>query len=103
VNQNPMNRHEPLNPLNRVMHADRMTTSRRDFLFTSGAALGAAALPAWALELEAAEAAAIDKRELADVALTEARRLGASYTDIRINVAGTGEGRHFARGPDWRR
>lgn len=60
-------------------------TTRRDFLLTSGLAVGATALPPWALELEAAEAAAIDKRKLADAALTTAKRLGASYADIRIN------------------
>ncbi len=62
-----------------------MTASRRDFLVTSGLALGATALPPWALELEAQQAAAIDKRKLAGVALAEAKRLGASYADIRIN------------------
>jgi len=59
--------------------------SRRDFLKVTGAALGAAALPPWVLELEAAEAAAVDKAKLADAALATARRAGATYADIRIN------------------
>jgi len=58
--------------------------SRREFLVTSGAALGAAALPGWVLELEAAEAAAVDRGKLADAALGLAKQLGASYADIRI-------------------
>ncbi len=62
-----------------------MASSRRDFLKTSGVALGTAALPSWVLELEAAEAAAVDKRKLAAVAISTAKRLGASYADIRIN------------------
>lgn len=62
-----------------------MSASRRKFLVTSGWVTGAALLPPWALELEAQEAAAIDRNKLADVALTEARRLGANYADIRIS------------------
>src|SRR2546422_5544934 len=59
--------------------------SRREFLKASGLALGAAAVPAWVLELEAAEAEAVDKGKLADAALSAARTLRASYADIRIN------------------
>jgi len=59
--------------------------SRRKFLKRSGLALGAAALPAWLLEREEAQAAAIDKRALSDLALTLARQAGATYADIRIN------------------
>ncbi len=62
-----------------------MSNSRRDFLKSSGLALGAAALPAWVLEREAAEARAIDKQKLADAAISTARSLGASYADFRIN------------------
>jgi TldD protein len=58
--------------------------SRRDFLKISGATLGAAALPPWVLELEAAENAAVNRMKLADVALATARDLGAAYADIRI-------------------
>jgi len=59
--------------------------SRREFLKVSGLAMGAAAVPAWLLELEAAEAEAVDKGKLADAALSAARTLRASYADIRIN------------------
>ncbi len=62
-----------------------MPASRRSFLKASGLALGAATLPPWLIELEAAEAAAVDKGKLAAMALSEARALGASYADIRIN------------------
>jgi len=60
-------------------------SSRRKFLSTSGLALGAAALPSWVLEREAAEAAAIDRDALAEAALVVAKRAGATYADIRIN------------------
>ncbi|MGH9966231.1 MAG: TldD/PmbA family protein [Pyrinomonadaceae bacterium] len=69
-----------------------MTTSRRDFIKTAGLAAGVAALPsslpAWIGEVDAAEtavAAAVDKNALADIALSTARKLGATYADIRIN------------------
>jgi len=63
-----------------------MKATRRDFLKMAGLAAGAAAtLPAWVYEVEAAQAAAVDKNRLADVALSTAKRLGASYADIRIN------------------
>ncbi len=60
-------------------------SSRRKFLKSSGLALGAAALPAWILEREEAQAAAIDRDALADIALSVAKRAGATYADIRIN------------------
>src|ERR1700742_3866519 len=68
-----------------------MTTSRRDFLRTAGIATGAIALadlPSWISDVVAAEAAAtagVDKNALADVALSTAKKLGATYADIRIN------------------
>lgn len=64
-----------------------MTNSRRDFLKTTGLTLTAAALPAWVFEQEAAASAMLDqnKNRLADIALSTARRLGATYADIRIN------------------
>src|SRR5712691_7781534 len=62
-----------------------MPSSRREFLKATGVALGAAALPPWVVELEAAEAAAVDKGRLAEVALSAAKALGASYVDIRVN------------------
>src|SRR5687768_17589543 len=64
-----------------------MTFSRRDFIKTAGIALGAASLPSWVYHAEAADAvyAEVNKDALADAALATAKRLGASYADIRIN------------------
>jgi TldD protein len=70
-----------------------MESSRRNFLKSSGLALGVTALgvggaellPDWVLELDAAEAAAVDKEKLAGVALAAAKSAGATYADIRIN------------------
>ena len=62
-----------------------MKSSRRDFLKTTGLVCGMASLPSWVLEAEAAEAVAIDKNKLADVAISHAKKLGATYADIRIN------------------
>lgn len=62
-----------------------MNFSRRAFLKTTGLACSAAVLPAWVVEMEAAEAASVDREALADAALTRARALGASYADIRIS------------------
>jgi len=64
-----------------------MEFSRRDFLKTSAIAVGAAALPVWALDAQAAAAVWYDvnKDGLADAALATAKKLGASYADIRIN------------------
>jgi TldD protein len=68
-----------------------MTTSRRDFLKTASVAAGAVSLPAlpsWISNVIANEEAAangIDKNALAEIALSTARKLGASYADIRIN------------------
>ena len=62
-----------------------MKPSRRHFLKTTGLVCGAASLPSWIVETQAAEAAAINKDKLADVALPLAKKLGATYADIRIN------------------
>ena len=69
-----------------------MTTSRRNFLKTASVAAGVvvlpSSLPSWIRDIDAAEAeaaAAVDKNALADIALNTAKRLGASYADIRIN------------------
>ncbi len=62
-----------------------MTFTRRHFLKTAGLVCGAAALPPSVLELEAAEAAAVNKDELAAAAMARAKKLGASFADIRIN------------------
>lgn len=64
-----------------------MEFSRRDFIKTSAVAVGAAALPVWALNAEAANAfwAEVNKDALADAALATAKKAGATYADIRIN------------------
>ena len=62
-----------------------MIHSRRHFLKTVGFGVGAAAVPGWIVVPEFAQAAEVEKDELADVALTAAKSLGASYADIRIN------------------
>jgi len=64
-----------------------MGFSRRDFIKTAGLAVGATALPVWALNSEAANALWADAKKdaLADAALATAKKLGASYADIRIN------------------
>jgi TldD protein len=62
-----------------------MKSTRRDFLKTTGLVCGAVSWPSWVLETEAAEAAALDKNKLADVALARAKKLGATYADIRVN------------------
>ena len=63
-----------------------MNSSRREFLKTTALVCSAASLPAWVFETEAAAAAAgIDRNKLADIAISRARRLGATYADIRIN------------------
>src|ERR1041385_4567876 len=62
-----------------------MRIPRRDFLKATGFACGAASLPLWILQAEAAAPAAIDRNQLADIALSRARKLGATYADIRVN------------------
>src|SRR6266496_2076262 len=62
-----------------------MNTSRREFLKTTALVCSAASLPAWVFEAEAAAAAGIDKNQLADIAIARAKKLGATYADIRIN------------------
>lgn len=64
-----------------------MSSSRRDFLKTAGLTLGAVAFAPWILEAEAATTAFYqdNKHKLADLALSTAKKLGASYADIRIN------------------
>jgi TldD protein len=62
-----------------------MRIPRRDFLKATGFACGAASLPSWILQAEAAAAAAVDRNQLADIALSRARKLGATYADIRVN------------------
>lgn len=64
-----------------------MTISRRDFLKTTGLALGTLAIPSWAYsaDLTSRELPDFDREKLADAALSIARRNGATYADIRIN------------------
>jgi TldD protein len=64
-----------------------MSSSRREFLKDMTLTFGALSLPSWVFEREAAaaEMLAAEKNRLADLALAEAKRLGASYADIRIN------------------
>jgi TldD protein len=62
-----------------------METSRRDFLKTTSLACGAASLPGWVIEVEAAAAAALDREQLAHLAIARAKKLGVTYADIRIN------------------
>src|SRR6188474_42461 len=63
-----------------------MTFSRRDFIKTGSTALGLAVLPAWAYQGPGdAVAVDINKDAFADAALATAKKLGASYADIRIN------------------
>src|SRR5258706_15181209 len=61
-----------------------MNTSRREFLKTTALVCSAVSLPEWAFKAEAA-AAGIDKNKLADIAISRAKKLGATYADIRIN------------------
>ncbi|MBA3352917.1 MAG: TldD/PmbA family protein [Blastocatellia bacterium] len=64
-----------------------MTFSRRDFIKTASIALGAVTVPTWVYDAQAATGYFIDvnKDSLADAALATAKKLGASYADIRIN------------------
>ena len=65
-----------------------MKFSRREFIKTAGLTLGALTLPSWVYHAEAYTgefAANVDKDALADAALNTAKKLGASYADIRIN------------------
>lgn len=64
-----------------------MTFSRREFITSASVALGAAALPSWVYHAHASVPgfAEVKKDVLADAALETAKRLGASYADVRIN------------------
>src|SRR5436190_7543821 len=61
-----------------------MTTTRREFIKATGLTVGALALPVWSRSA-AAELTAYDKSDLADLAISTAKKLGATYADIRIN------------------
>jgi len=64
-----------------------MSFSRRDFIKTAAIALGATSLPSWVYDAHATTGACLDvnKNNLADAALATAKKLGATYADIRIN------------------
>lgn len=64
-----------------------MTISRRDFIRSTGLALGTIAVPRWVYSARIGEFRefSVDKDSLADTALREAKKLGAEYADIRIN------------------
>jgi len=64
-----------------------MTISRRDFIRNTALAMGTTVVPAWLHTATLGGEARIlgDKDSLADIALSEARKGGASYADIRIN------------------
>lgn len=65
----------------------KMTFSRRDFVKTAGIAFGAVTLPSWVYSAQPTVPAftEVNKDALADAALVTAKKLGASYADIRIN------------------
>jgi len=62
-----------------------MHFNRRAFLRTTSLACGAAALGDFDWQTQASELAAVNKQELADLAIKRARKLGATYADLRIN------------------
>src|ERR1043165_1781972 len=62
-----------------------MQITRREFLKGACASCGVLGLAPWYLEAEIAEAAKVNKHDLAELALTEAKKAGATYADIRIN------------------
>lgn len=64
-----------------------MTISRREFLKTTGIALGIAAIPSWAYsaDLNSETLPVFDNANLGEAAMSLAKKLGAEYADIRIN------------------
>jgi len=64
-----------------------MPSERREFLKAAGGALGAMAVAPWVLEAEAAQAELVTRvrGSVADAVLAAARRLGASYADVRVS------------------
>ena len=62
-----------------------MTFNRRTFLQRTSVVCGAVALHDWDWQAAAAETASVDKDYLADLAISQAKKLGATYADIRIN------------------
>jgi len=64
-----------------------MTFSRRDFIKVAGLSLGAMTVPSWLHDAYAMNVRVpdVNKDSLADAALATAKKLGATYADIRIN------------------
>ena len=64
-----------------------MTFSRREFIKAAGAALGAVTLPSWIYGAGPINASFldVDRDKVADAALATAKKLGATYADVRIN------------------
>src|SRR5688572_3447375 len=64
-----------------------MNTTRREFVGTLGLGFGAFAAAQWRIDAAVLEPGMPlgTKRDLADLALGAAKKLGASYADIRIN------------------
>ncbi|HEV8542847.1 MAG TPA: metallopeptidase TldD-related protein [Verrucomicrobiae bacterium] len=62
-----------------------MNLSRRDFLKTTGVVSAGATLARWPLSIEAEGISEPNKPELAAIAIALAKKLGATYADIRIN------------------
>lgn len=64
-----------------------MTFSRRDFIKTAAVGLGALTVPSWLHDAYAITVPVpdVNKDTLADAALSTAKKLGATYADIRIN------------------
>ncbi len=76
------------NEIDKTITEGPMTFSRRDFIKTASVAFGGAAmLPSWVYSARpnVPAFAEINKDALADAALAAAKKLGASYADIRIN------------------
>jgi TldD protein len=65
--------------------ASTTTRSRREFIAIGGAALGAAAAPWWTDTVAARQAPAGAEAAVADAVLDTAKRLRASYADLRLN------------------
>ena len=59
--------------------------SRREFVYTGGALLAATCVPEWAAAFQPAAGDDAKRAEVAEAALAQAAKLGASYADIRIN------------------
>jgi len=59
--------------------------SRRDFLAASGVVVAGTCVPDWAAAFQPSATDDARRAEVADTALAQAAKLGASYADIRIN------------------